>query len=160
MNKALNIEYEVLNIEYKVLNIEYKVLNIEYKVLNIEYKVLNVESEVLNIESKVLNIESKVLNIEYKVLNIEYKVLNIEYKVLNIATNRQRYQNRLCPFPLRDFTEQQVQPGRKRCLMPWVRGCIISAFTRATDYLPADRNLLWQISTAGINGRARGSPTP
>ena len=22
-----------------------------------------------------------------------------------------------------DFTEQQVQPGRKRCLMPWVRGC-------------------------------------
>ena len=26
----------------------------------------------------------------------------------------------------------------------------ISAFTRATDYLPADRNLLWQISTAGI----------
>ena len=35
-----------------------------------------------------------------------------------------RSQSRLCPFPLRlHRTVQQVQPGRKRCLMPWVRGC-------------------------------------
>ena len=37
--------------------------------------------------------------------------------------DQSRSQSRLCPFPLRlHRTEQQVQPGRKRCLMPWVRG--------------------------------------
>ena len=47
------------------------------------------------------------------------EVVNIHYlgQIQNLGQNTDLVLFRF------DFTEQQVQPGRKRCLMPWVRGC-------------------------------------
>ena len=46
------------------------------------------------------------------------------YGIQTLPKLQSRSQSRLCPFPLRlHRIKQQVQPGRKRCLVPWVRGC-------------------------------------